>query len=74
MGFDKIGQIAATIVVAAALAGNLDKFNHWVQVATAKIVWESRSSTWGSPKFWPEEKIKTTTQSKEVRNAKNKNK
>ena len=69
MGFDKIGQIAAAVVIAAALAGNLDTLNRWVQVATAKLLWESRTSTWGSPKFWPENENKfnkLTTQSKEV--------
>lgn len=54
MGFEKVGQLAATLVIAAALIGHLDSLNHWVQVATAKLVWESRTSTWGSPRFWPE--------------------
>jgi hypothetical protein len=53
MSFDKIGQIAATVVIGAAVAGHLDSLNRWVQVATAKLVWESRTATWGSPIFWP---------------------
>ena len=72
MGFDKIGQLAVTVVIAAAIAGHLDSLNRWVQVATAKLVWESRTSTWGSPIFWPEHKnrfAKPTTNPKEVRNA-----
>jgi hypothetical protein len=74
MDFGKIGQIAATIVIAAAIAGNLDRLNHWVQVATAKLLWESRSSAWGSPKFWPEIEIKnkkSSNQTKEAPNSKN---
>ena len=54
MNLEKIGQLAATVVVAAAITGHLDKMNHWVQVATAKVVWESRTSTWGSPRFFTE--------------------
>ena len=54
MNLDKLGQVAATVVIAAAVAGHLDLLNRWVQVATAKLVWESRTSTWGSPIFFPE--------------------
>ena len=72
MNFDKIGQFAAAVVIAAAVAGHLDSLNRWVQVATAKLVWESRTATWGSPIFFPEHKIridKLTTNKKEVRSA-----
>ena len=70
MGFDKIGQFAVTVVIAAAIAGHLDSLNRWVQVATAKLVWESRTSTWGSPIFFPEKRrsAKPTIDRKEVRN------
>ena len=54
MGMEKVGQFAVTVVIAAAVAGHLDSLNRWVQVATAKLVWESRTSTWGSPRFFPE--------------------
>lgn len=54
MNLDKLGQFAATVVIAAAVAGHLDSLNRWVQIATAKLVWESRTSTWGSPIFLPE--------------------
>lgn len=40
------------------MAGNLDRLNRWVQVAMAKVLWESRSSAWGSPQFWPEYKVR----------------
>ena len=72
MSFDKIGQLAAGVVLAAAVAGHLDSLNRWVQVATAKIVWESRTATWGSPIFFPEKAARFTkpiTNQKEVRNA-----
>ncbi len=62
MNFDKISSFA--------MAGNLDRLNHWVQVATSKVLWESRASAWGSPRFWPENEPKhnkTHNESKEVR-------
>ncbi len=71
MSLDKIGQLAAGVVLAAAVAGHLDSLNRWVQVATAKLVWESRTATWGSPIFFPERgaKFYKLTNPKEVRNA-----
>ena len=71
MSIDKIGQFAAAVVLAAAAAGHLDTFNHWVQVATAKVVWESRTATWGSPIFFPgpNRPRKQTHIQREVRNA-----
>ena len=52
MSLDKISSFAITVVIMAATAGNLDRLNHWVQVATDKVLWESRASAWGSPRFW----------------------
>ena len=75
MNFEKIGQFAVGIVIAAAIAGNLDTLNRWVYIATAKLLYESRTSTWGSPIFWPEKEIrinKQKTKPKEVHYAKNK--
>ncbi len=58
MNLGKLGDFAIAVVIAAAIAGNLDTLNRWVQVATAKVLWESRASAWGSPRFWPENKLK----------------
>ena len=52
MSLDKISSFAITVVIMAAMAGNLDRLKNWVQVATAKVLWESRASAWGSPQFW----------------------
>ena len=52
MNFDKLTDFAITIVLAAALAGNLDSFTKWVYVARAKLLYESRTETWGSPNFF----------------------
>ncbi len=75
MSLEKIGQFAAAIVVAAAIAGNLDRLNHWVMISTARLLYESRTSTWGSPIFWPETDYlsdKPKHKTKEVHYAKNK--
>lgn len=56
MNFDKLTDFAITIVLAAALAGNLDSFARWVYMARAKILHESRTETWGSPNFFASEK------------------
>lgn len=58
MNLDRISSFAITVVIMASMAGNLDRLNYWVQVATAKVLWESRASAWGSPQFWPEQDIK----------------
>ena len=52
MSFDKLTDFAITIVLAAALAGDLDSFTKWVYVARAKLLYESRTETWGSPNFF----------------------
>lgn len=52
MNFDKLTDFAIAVVLAAALAGNLDSFTKWVYVARAKLLYESRTSTWGSPYFF----------------------
>ena len=53
MNFEPIIKYATGIVVAAAIAGHLGDLNRWVYVATAKLLWESRTATWGSP-HWVE--------------------
>ncbi|MGE3975380.1 MAG: hypothetical protein AB7F59_12725 [Bdellovibrionales bacterium] len=52
MNLDKLTDFAIGVVIAAALSGNLPEFTKWVQIQTAKVLWASRSSTWGSPLFF----------------------
>lgn len=52
MSFDKLTDFAITVVLAAALAGNLDKLTKWVYVERAKLLYEARTKTWGSPIFF----------------------
>ncbi len=52
MNLDKLISIAATVVIGAAAIGRLDALQRWIWIAQAKVVYESRSSNWGSPKFF----------------------
>ena len=52
MNFDKLTDFAITVVLMAALMGNLDSLTRLVHKAHAEIVYESRTSTWGSPIFF----------------------
>ena len=52
----KLADFAVAVVITAAMMGNTGRLNHWVQLATTKVLWESRSSNWGSPRFFPEKK------------------
>lgn len=54
MNFDKIIPLIAGIVIAAATVGKLDALTLWIYRAQAKLVYESRASAWGSPRFFPE--------------------
>ncbi len=53
MNFDKIIPLIASIIIGAAVVGKLDALTLWVYKAQAKLVYESRASAWGSPRFFP---------------------
>ena len=71
MNLDKNSSFAITVVIMTAMAGNLDRLNHWVQVATAKVLWESRASAWGSPQFWPERNPRRRRLAQPITNTRN---
>lgn len=52
MNFDKLTDFAIAVVIAAALAGNLDSFTKWVYVARATLIYELRTESWGSSNFF----------------------
>ena len=52
MNFDKFFIWAAALVLAYAATGNLDTLQRWVWREQAKLIIESRTSNWGSPKFF----------------------
>lgn len=52
MNLDKLMAWAVAIVLLCSTAGNLDHLQRWVWKAQAKAIYDSRSSTWGSPRFF----------------------
>ncbi len=57
MNFSKLTAAIAAIVMGFALTGQLPKLQLWIWKAQAKIVYESRTSSWGSPRFFPNQKF-----------------
>lgn len=52
MNLDKLFSWVAGIVIAFAVMGKLDVLQAWIWRAQAKVVYQSRTSTWGSPRFF----------------------
>ena len=52
MNLDKFFSCIVGIVIASAAFGELDALQNWVMRAQAKVIYESRSSNWGSPRFF----------------------
>ena len=44
------------VVLLFAGTGNLDVIQKWLGKAQAQVIYESRSSTWGSPRFFESNK------------------
>lgn len=53
MNLDKLISWTIGAVLAFAAYGQLDTLQLWIWRAQARIIYESRSSTWGSPRFFP---------------------
>lgn len=58
MNFDKLLAIVAAIVLGFAATGNLGTLKKWVWMSQAKVLEQSRTSTWGSPRFFPKHSFK----------------
>ena len=52
MNLDKLMAWVVTVVLLYATTGNIDQLQKWVRKAQAKAIYEFRSSTWGSPRFF----------------------
>ncbi len=52
MNLDQLFSWIAGIVIASAAVGQLDTLQNWVWRTQAKVIYESRTSTWGSPRFF----------------------
>ena len=55
MNLSNLTDVAVSIALSAALMGNLDKLQMLVWKAQARLLYESRTSTWGSPDFFKNE-------------------
>lgn len=52
MNLDKLFEWIIIVVIGFAVTGNLDKLTYWVYQAQAKVIFESRASTWGNPSIF----------------------
>lgn len=52
MNLDKLMAWIITIVLFFSATGNLDLLQKWVWKKQAQVIYDSRSSTWGSPRFF----------------------
>lgn len=52
MNLDKLFAWVVGVVIAFAATGQLDVLLVWVWRTQAKIIYQSRISTWGSPRFF----------------------
>lgn len=57
MNLDKLITIAAGVVLAFSLTMNLDKIQNLIWRAQAKLIYEARTETWGSPRFFPDRRF-----------------
>lgn len=53
MNFDKLFAWITIIVLGFSTADNLDTLQRWVLAAQSKVIAESKTSNWGSPRFFP---------------------
>lgn len=63
MNLSKLFVIVIGIVAAFSSIGQLDVLQTWIWRAQAKLIYESRTETWGSPRFFPRESDRTKTKS-----------
>lgn len=52
MNLDNLFAWIVGVVIAFASIGQIDVLQTWVWKAEAKLIYESRSSKWGSPRFF----------------------
>lgn len=55
MNLDRLFSWFAGIVIAFAVMGKHDTLQTWIWRAQADLVYQSRTSTWGSPRFFTNE-------------------
>ncbi len=55
MNLDKLITISVGVIIALSVKMNLDRIQTLIWRAQAKLIYESRTETWGSPRFFPRE-------------------
>lgn len=68
MSLEKLFTWIMGVVIAFAAAGQLDVLQAWVWRAQAKVIYESRTSNWGSPRFFKEKPRNSVTKSASKQN------
>lgn len=53
MNLEKLLTWIIGVVIAFSAAGKLDLLQIWIWKAQAKVIYESQSAKWGSPRFFP---------------------
>lgn len=53
MNLSKLFVLVIGIVAAFSSIGQFDVLQAWIWRAQAKLIYESRTETWGSPRFFP---------------------
>jgi len=56
MNLEKLMTWLVGVVIAFSVTGKLDILQTLIWKAQAKVIYESRSSNWGSPRFFPRPK------------------
>ena len=71
MNLDKLITISVGVVLALSITMNLYKLQTLIWRAQAKLIYESRTETWGSPRFFPvTSKEKLAKRSDQITNSK----
>ncbi len=68
MNLDKLFAWVVGVVLVFAASGRLDILQNWIWRAQAKVVYESRTSTWGSPRFFKEKPNSSAAQTASKQN------
>ena len=55
MNLGRLIVISVGIVAALLISTNLADLQTWIWRAQAKLIYESRTETWGSPRFFKED-------------------
>jgi hypothetical protein len=55
VNLDQMFSWIVGVVIFFAAAGKIDVLQKWIWQSQAKMIHESRSSNWGSPRFFPQQ-------------------